>query len=120
MIERPQYYVTKFVNPSLLEGYSQFSLALQTDSDAPFRLYGIAFYVFSSTGAIQASQGNINVLVKFTRPNGTAYYQRHQIPAQAIQPYDAQAVNGAGGLPRRTIRTSLRSHPINCTRLRLR
>ena len=99
MIERPQYYVTKFVNPNLLDGYTQKSLALQTDSDAPFRLFGIAFYVFSSTGAVQAAQGNINVLVKFTRPNGTAYYQRHQIPAQAIQPYDAQAPNGAGGLP---------------------
>ena len=98
MIERLQYYVTKFLNPNLVEGYTQNSLALQTDSDAPFRLYGIAFYVFSSTGAIQAAQGNLNVLVKFTRPNGTAYYQRHVIPAQAIQPYDAQSPAGAGGL----------------------
>jgi hypothetical protein len=97
LIERAQWYTTKFVNAGLVDGYSQFNLGLQTDSDAPFRLYGIAFYVFDNTGTPQAAAENINVSVQFTLPNGTNYYQRHVIPAQALQPFDQQAPNGAGG-----------------------
>lgn len=96
MIERAQWYTTKFINAQLVDGYSQFNLGLQTDSDAPFRLFGIAFYVFDNTGTPQAAAENINVLVQFTLPNGTTYYQRHIIPAQALQPFDQQAPDGAG------------------------
>lgn len=99
MIERSQWYVAKFLNPNLVTGFSQFSLALQTNSDAPFRLFGIAFYVFDAAGNPQAAAGNIQVLVEFTRPNGTTYFQRHLIPAQAIQPFNQQAPGGAGGFP---------------------
>ena len=97
MIERPQWYVAKFLNPNLINGYSQFSLALQTDSDAPFRLFGIAFYVNDSAGNPLAASGNIYVNVEFTRPDGTTFYQRHQISAQSIQPFDQQAPDGNGG-----------------------
>lgn len=97
MIERPQFYVAKFLNPSAIDGFSAFSLAKQTDSDAPFRLFGIAFYVFDSAGNPQGAAGNIDVLVEFTRPDGTTFFQRHQIPAQAIQPFAGQATDGAGG-----------------------
>jgi hypothetical protein len=97
MIERPHWYVTKFSNPSALVGFSQFSLSLQTDSDAPFRAFGIAFYVFDAAGVPQGAAGNINVLVRYLRPDGATYFQRNQIPAQAIQPFDQQAPAGAGG-----------------------
>lgn len=97
LVERPQWYVAKFSNPSLIDGFSSFSLALQTDSDAPFRMFGIAFYVFDAAGNPQGAAGNIDVLVEYTRPDGTTFYQRHQIPAQALQPFDGQAVTGAGG-----------------------
>ena len=50
MNERPQFYVAKFLNPSAIDGFSSFSLAKQTDSDAPFRLFGIAFYVYDAAG----------------------------------------------------------------------
>ena len=101
MIERPQYYVAKFVNAQLVAGYAQNSLALKIDQDsvAPFRLYGIAFYVFDNTGTPQAAADNINVTVKFTRPDGTTFYQRNNIPLQAVQPFDQQAPTGAGGQP---------------------
>jgi hypothetical protein len=97
LIERPQWYVAKFLNPSAITGFSQFSLALQTDSDAPFRMFGIAFYVFDSSGTPQGAAGNVEVGVEFTRPDGTTFYQRHIIPAQAIQPFDSQSPLGAGG-----------------------
>jgi hypothetical protein len=99
VIERPQFYVLKFTNAQLVAGYTQNSLALKIDQDsvAPFRLYGIAFYVFDSTGTPQAAADNINVTVKFTRPDGTTFYQRNNIPLQAVQPFDQQAPAGAGG-----------------------
>jgi hypothetical protein len=101
VIERPQFYVAKFVNAQLVEGYTQNSLALKLDQDsvAPFRLFGIAFYVFDSTGTPQGAADNINVTVKFTRPDGTTFYQRNNIPLQAVQPFDQQAPTGAGGEP---------------------
>jgi hypothetical protein len=99
VIERPQYYVLKFTNTQLVAGYTQNSLALKIDQDsvAPFRLYGIAFYVFDSTGTPQAAADNINVTVKFTRPDGTTFYQRNSVPLQSVQPFDQQAPTGAGG-----------------------
>jgi hypothetical protein len=99
VIERPEWYVTKFLNPAAIDGFSSLSLTLQTDSDAPFRLFGIAFYVFDAMGVPQAAAGNINVLVEFTKPDGTTFYQRHQIPAQAIQPFDQGSPLGAASLP---------------------
>lgn len=98
MIERPQWYQLKLANPGLITGYTQDNIALQTDSDAPFRAFGVAFYVFDASGNPQAAAGNIDFTIRFTRPDGTTYFSRHVIPGSAIQPFDQQAPDGAGGL----------------------
>jgi hypothetical protein len=54
-------------------------------------MFGIAFYVFDTSGNPQAAAGNVLITVEYTRPDGTTFYQRHQIPAQAIQPFDQNA-----------------------------
>jgi hypothetical protein len=97
LIERPQWYQIKIVNPTLTDGYSIQNIALQTDSDAPFRAFGIAFYVFDSSSVAQAAAGNIDFTIKFARPDGTTFFSRVEIPGSAIQPFNSQAPDGAGG-----------------------
>lgn len=99
MTERPQYYVAKFLNAGNVAGFLDLASALQTDSDAPFRMFGVAFYVFGAPGAVEGPAGNINFTFRYTRPDGTSFYQRHLVSAQQLNPFDAQAANGAGGQP---------------------
>ena len=96
--ERAQWYVGSVPNAGLVTGLTQNGLTIQTDSDAPFRLTAIAVYVFSNTGAAQGAAGNIQVTIRFYKPDGTQAVQQHHLSAQALNPYDAGAVNGAGGL----------------------
>ena len=95
--ERAQWYVGKVENPNLVAGYAQNDLQIRTDSDAPFRLTSIAVYVISATGVAEAAAGNIGVTLRFYHPDGTTGVQQHLLSAQALNPYDASAVNGAGG-----------------------
>ena len=97
MIERPQFYVAKFPNLSGTATYGNLGSALQTDSDSLFRMFGIACYVFGSAGDAEGAAGNINFTLRFTRPDGTSWFQRRLTSAQALNPYDVQAANGAGG-----------------------
>lgn len=96
LIERPQWYVQQFPNPSLVAGSSLLGVGLRTDSDAPFRLCGIAVYTLSSAGVPLAGAGNVAQQIRFTRPDGT-WFQRDILSAQQINPFDQGAVNGAGG-----------------------
>ena len=96
--ERAQWYVATVLNPSLVSGLVQNAQQLKTDSDAPFRLTAIALSVLSSTGVPQAAAGNIGVTIRFYRPDGSTGLQKHILSAQAVNPYDAAAVNGAGAM----------------------
>lgn len=96
--ERAQWYVGRVPNAALTTGLVQTGLTIKTDSDAPFRLTAIALYVFSNTGAAQGAAGNVGVTLRFYRPDGTSGLQKHVLSGQAVNPYDAAAVNGAGGL----------------------
>lgn len=92
MIERAQFYVAKLL------GSGQNNVTIQTDSDAPFRLFGLAFYTFGSGGGAQGAAGNVSFKVRFTKPDGTSWFQRNLVNALALNPFDNQATNGAGGL----------------------
>jgi hypothetical protein len=95
--ERAQWYVARVPNPGSIAGLTQNGLSIQLDTDAPFRLHSIGVYCFSSTGVALGASGNIGVTLRFYRPDGTQGVQKHILSAQALNPYDAAAVNGAGG-----------------------
>lgn len=97
-IERPQWYVSRFSNAGLAPGYTLLGKEVQTDTDAPFRMTGVAIYVFAADGTALGAAGNSGLTFRFTRPDGT-WVQKHLIPGQTINPYDSGAVNGAGGQP---------------------
>jgi hypothetical protein len=98
VIERLQLYVARFQNyPALLAGYELNNFALQTDSDAPFRAHSLGVYVFDDNCAAQGPAGNVLTQMRYTRPDGS-WVQRHLISSQALNPFDAQASAGAGGL----------------------
>jgi len=96
MIERPQWNVYEFSNTGALAGYGQTAVEIALDTDAPFRCFGIAIYIFNSGDAPIGAQGNINFTLRYTKAD-RYYLQRHLVSAQQLNPYDAQAVNGAGG-----------------------
>lgn len=96
MIERPQWYVKRFPNPGLAAGLPSLGLELRTDTDSVFRMTGIAVYVFNAASAPLGAAGNVGQTIRFTRPDGT-WLQKHILSAQAVNPYDSGAVNGAGG-----------------------
>jgi hypothetical protein len=96
--ERAQWYVGRAQNPLLIAGQViEPALSIKTDSDAPFRLTSIGLYVLSGAGAAQGAAGNIGITVRLYRPDGAAAMEKHILTAQAVNPYDAQAPNGAGG-----------------------
>lgn len=95
--ERAQWYVGSIANTALTTGLAQNGLIIKTDSDAPFRLSAIAVYVFDNAGNAQGAAGNVGVTLRFYRPDGTSGVQKHVLSAQAVNPYDAGSVNGAGG-----------------------
>lgn len=96
MIERPQWYVFRFTNSSLATGASSLGQEVTLDTDAPFRLTGIAVYVFSSGGVPIGAAGNVGLTLRFTMPDHT-WVQKHLDSCQMLNPFDNQAVNGAGG-----------------------
>jgi len=96
MIERPQWNVYEFDNTTAAAAYAQAGVEIPLDTDAPFRCFGIAIYIFNSSNVPLGSQDNLNFTLRFTRSD-RAYLQRHLIAAQQLNPYDTQAVDGAGG-----------------------
>lgn len=99
MIERPQWYAFRYRQPSrgLIAGQSALYQEITTDTDAPFRMTGVAVYVFVEERDTQGSAGNVGVTLRWTMPDGT-WVQKHIDSAQLINPFDNQAVNGAGGM----------------------
>lgn len=95
MIERPQWNVFRFTNPSLVTGSSALGQEVTLDTDAPFRLTGVAVYVFSSTGAPLGAAPNVGLTLRWTMPDQT-WVQKHLDSCQMLNPFDNQAVNGAG------------------------
>jgi hypothetical protein len=97
MIERPQWYSFSYVNTALAAGAQRLYQELTLDTDAPFRMTGVAVYVFNSAGVPLGPAGNVGVTLRFTMPD-LSWIQKHLDSAQLVNTYDAQAVNGAGGL----------------------
>ena len=95
MIERPQWNVFRFTNPGLVAGSSVLNTEITLDTDAPFRMTGVAVYVFSSTGTPLGAASNIGMTLQFTMPDFT-WVQKRITSAQLLNPFDNQAVNGAG------------------------
>ena len=98
MIERPHWYVKRFPNPGLVAGQQNLGPELRTDTDGPFRMTGVAVYVFDAHSAPLGAAGNVGQTIRFTRPDGN-WIQKHILSAQAVNPYDSGAVNGAGAPP---------------------
>ena len=96
MVERPQWYVKRLQNTSLVAAYQSLGVELQTETDAPFRMVGVALYLFDADNLPIGAKGNVKTTIRFTRPDGS-WIQKHLISAQALNPYDAGAVTGAGG-----------------------
>lgn len=96
LTERPQWYVKRFPNAGLVAGQQNINHELQLDSDAPFRMTGVAVYVFNEAGLPVGAAGNVHVTIRFTRPDRD-WVQKHLISAQQLNVYDAGAVAGAGG-----------------------
>lgn len=94
MIERPQWNVFRFTNASLVAGAGIINSEITLDTDAPFRMTGVAVYVFSSTGAPLGAAPNIGLTIQFTMPDLT-WVQKRLLSAQLANPFDNQAVNGA-------------------------
>lgn len=90
MIERPQWYAIKLPGAGLL------GVEIQLDTDAPFRMTGVALYVINGSGTALGAAGNLFTTIRFTRPDGT-WTQRHLISGQQLNPFDQNAQNGAGG-----------------------
>ena len=95
LIERPQWYVKRFPNAGLVTAQQNLNHELQLDSDAPFRMTGVAVYVFNEAGLPVGAAGNVHVTIRFTRPDRD-WIQKHLISAQQLNVYDAGAVAGAG------------------------
>jgi len=95
-IERPHWYVQIFPNPNLVAGSTLLGVGLRIDTDAPFRCVGVAVYTVSAASVPLAGGGNVAQQLRFTRPDGT-WFQRDILSAQQVNPFDAGAVNGAGG-----------------------
>jgi hypothetical protein len=87
--ERPQYYVFRFPNPNATLGLQELGAVLTTDSDAPFRCYGVAVVVYGGTS------GQSSIALRFTRADRT-WVQKILVPATAIDPFDVG--NAAGAL----------------------
>ena len=96
MVERPQWYVKRLQNTQLVAAYQSLGVELQTETDAPFRMVGVALYLFNEANEPIGAAGNVNTKVRFTRPDGS-WIQKHLISGQALNVYDAGAVGGAGG-----------------------
>lgn len=96
MIERQQWYVYTFPNPGLVAGASQLNEVIQLDTDAPFRATGVAVYCFAADGTPLGASGNVGVTIRFTTAD-KVWIQKNLISAQQLNPFDNQAVNGAGG-----------------------
>jgi hypothetical protein len=86
LIERPQHYVFT-LNDNDVASFAAANLQFQLDSDAPFRLLGIAIVGYQSAPA--------HINMRFTRPD-RSWMQRFLIPLQSLNPYTADA-NGATG-----------------------
>src|ERR1700675_1617872 len=107
MIERPQWYSIKFANPALAVAALQLGQEITLDTDAPFRMTGVAIYCFDETGAAVGAARNVAVSIQFTMPDLTWVQKRlfsstsflgHDLTlAQFVNPFDGQAVNGAAG-----------------------
>jgi hypothetical protein len=91
VIERPHWYVAPFVA-------AQTGIEIPLDTDAEFRATGVAVYCFSSTKVPLGSAGNVGVTLRFADAQGV-FIQKRLSVAQQVNPFDNQAVNGAGGLP---------------------
>ena len=96
MVERPQWYVKRLLNSGLVPAFQSLGVELQTETDAPFRMVGVAVYLVDQAGAPLGAAGNVNTTIRFTRPDGS-WIQKHIISAQGLNPYDAGAPNGAVG-----------------------
>jgi hypothetical protein len=86
MIERPQHYVFRLIDNDVAS-FQAANLQFQLDSDAPFRLMGMAIVGYLNAPAFTN--------MRFTRPD-RSWMQRYLIPFQAINPYTADA-SGASG-----------------------
>jgi hypothetical protein len=86
MIERPQHYVFT-LDDGDVAGFNAQNLQFQLDSDAPFRLLGIAIIGYLGSPA--------KVNMRFTRPD-RSWMQRFLIPWQSINPYTADAPGATG------------------------
>jgi hypothetical protein len=96
MVERPQWYVKRLQNTQLVAAYQSLGVELQTETDAPFRMVGVALYLFNEANQPIGAAGNVNAKVRFTRPDGS-WIQKHLISGQALNVYDGGAVGGAAG-----------------------
>lgn len=96
LTERCQWYVKRFPNPGLVAGQQNLNFELKTDTDAPFRMTGVAVYVFNSASVPLGAAGNVGVMMRFTRPDRT-WIQKHLVSAQSLNPFDGGAAAGAAG-----------------------
>ena len=96
MTERPQWNVKRLQNATLVAGYQSLGSELQLETDAPFRMVGVAVYLFDADNKPIGAAGNVKTTIRFTRPDGS-WIQKHIISAQGLNPYDAGAPNGAVG-----------------------
>ena len=90
LVERPQWYVANLRNPFGVAGLRVINQELQLDSDAPFRLTGVAVFVYA------APNRNQEIQVRFTKADRT-WVQKFLTSAQALNPFDQGAAAGAGG-----------------------
>lgn len=94
LTERCQWYVKRFPNAGLVAGQQNINHELKTDTDAPFRMTGLAVYVFNADSFPVGAAGNVGITMRFTRPDRT-WIQKHMVSAQALNPFDGGAANGA-------------------------
>lgn len=90
LVERPQWYVARMLNPNLQANYPIVNQEIQLDSDAPFRMTGVAVYV------VGASNANQQIQIRFTRSD-RSWVQKWLTSAQVLNPFDQGAAAGAGG-----------------------
>ena len=96
MVERPQWNVKRLQNPTLVAGFQSLGSELQLETDAPFRMVGVAIYLFDADNKPIGAAGGVKTTIRFTRPDGS-WIQKHLISGQTLNPYDAGAPNGAAG-----------------------
>lgn len=97
VLERPQWWVKSFVNSAAVAGFQLLGSEQQITTDAPFRMVGLAVFLFAEDGSALGAAGNVNATLRFTRPDGS-WVQKHITSAELLNPYDAGAILGAGGL----------------------